>query len=77
MNISVQRFQPELRIKQVSLTSLISSHKATLTITQKKLKVIDQYHMELFSEEYRLMITSQEKNFRYGVNAHKGMMHML
>ena len=45
------------------------SHKATLTIIQNKLKAIDQYHMQNSSEKYWLMITGQEKNFSYGVNA--------
>ena len=53
---------------------LESSHKAILTIAQNKLKVIDQYHMQNFSEEYGLMLTGQEKYFSNGVNS---MMHML
>ena len=78
MKISVESFQPEpieCKAFQVSLTSLMSSHKATSTITQNKLKIIDQYRMQKSSEEYGLMIIVQEKNFSYGVNAHKGMKH--
>jgi len=33
--------------------------------------------MQKFPEEYGLMTIGQEKNFSFGVNAHKGMMHML
>ena len=63
------------KVFQVCLTSLMSSKMATLTITLNKLKAIDQYCMQKSSEEYGLIITGQEKNFSYGVNAHKGMMH--
>ena len=53
------------------------SKKATLTITLNKLKAIYQYRMQKSSEEYGLTVTGQEKNFSYGVNAHKGMIHMM
>ena len=49
----------------------------TLTITLSKLKAIDQYRLQKSSEYYGLIITGQEQNFSYGVNARKGMMHML
>ena len=71
MKISVENYQMEPRIVkvfQVSLTFLTSSHKATLTVTQIKLKAIDQCHMQKSSEEYGLVITGQEKNVTYGVN---------
>ena len=55
----------------------MSSHKGTFTIIPNKLKAIDQYQMQKSSEECGLIITGQEKNFSNGVNAHKGMMHML
>ena len=44
--------------------------KATLAITLNKLKAIDRYRMQKFSEEYELTITGQEKNLSCIVNAH-------
>ena len=74
--ISVKK--PPKNVKfQVRLTSLMSFKTATLTITLNKLKAIDQYCMQKSSEEYGLIIIDQEKNFIYGVNARKGMMHIL
>ena len=36
----------------VSLTSVMSSHKAILTITQSNLKTIDQYRKQKSLQEY-------------------------
>ena len=75
MKISVETRKPPIaknvKAFQVRLTSLMSFKTAILTIKLKKIKGNWSILHAKSSGEYVLIITGQEKNFSYGVNAHK------